>query len=103
MNHFGIELELAVLLVLAILGTEIFAPFEAETPIWKKLLKWTITVSLTLGLYPFVGHWAAIVALTLGLLGLAVHFSWCAKNGIHPIRATPRRKYYELRGWEWPE
>ena len=24
-------------------------------------------------------------------------------HGIHPFRATPRRKYYERRGWTWQE
>lgn len=103
MANLGIEFELSVLLGLAVLGAEIFAPFEVETPVWKKILKWSITIVLTLGLFPYIGHWAAAVALGLGLLGLGFHFAWCAKNEIHPIRATPRRRYYELRGWEWHE
>jgi hypothetical protein len=36
-------------------------------------------------------------------LGLVVHLVWCRKNGIDPLRATPRRRYYEMRGWDWPE
>ena len=35
--------------------------------------------------------------------GSIVHTVWCKKHSIHPIYATPRRKYYELRGWVWPE
>ena len=27
----------------------------------------------------------------------------CRKHGIHPLHATPRRRYYELRRWEWKE
>ena len=92
MATLGIELELSVLLALAVLGAEIFAPFEVETPVWKKLVKWSLTIFLTLGLFPYIGHWAAVVALGLGLLGLGVHFAWCARNGIHPMRATPRRR-----------
>jgi hypothetical protein len=34
-------------------------------------------------------------------LGIAFHCWWCIKNDIHPLRATPRRRYYELRGWDW--
>ena len=103
MSNLGIELELGVLLTFAVLGTETFAPFEVETPAWKKILKWVVLTALTLGLYPIIGHWAALIAAACGLIGLTFHFVWCAKNDIHPIRATPRRRYYELRGWEWPE
>ena len=103
MANLGIELELSVLLALAVLGAEIFAPFEVETPAWKKILKWSVTILITLGLYRYIGHWAVLVAVALGLLGLGFHFAWCVKNGIHPIRATPRRRYYKLRGWEWHE
>lgn len=103
MTEMGIELELGVLLGLTVIGTEIFAPFEVETPIWKKLVKWSFVIALTLGLYRYIGHWAAVVPVSLAALGLSVHFVWCGKNGIHPIRATPRRRYYELRDWEWHE
>lgn len=96
----GIELELAVLLGLAVLGTEIFAKFEIETPAWRKILKWSVVIALTLSLYFLIGHWAAVVPVVLGLLGFSFHIVWCRRNGIHPFKATPRRHYYELRGWE---
>jgi hypothetical protein len=38
-----------------------------------------------------------------GLAGATFHFTWCRRNGIHPLYATPRRRYYELRGWMWRE
>ena len=97
----GIELELGILLVLQLVGTETFAVFEIETPAWRKILKWLAVAAITLGLYALVGHWAATVPVGLGLLGLAFHFVWCRKHGIDPLRATPRRRYYELRGWSW--
>lgn len=40
MPEFGVELELFVLLVLQIVGSKVFAPFEVETAAWRKLLKW---------------------------------------------------------------
>ena len=52
----GIELELGFLLVLQLIGTEIFAPFEVETSPSKKILKWSIVIGLTLGFYRFIGH-----------------------------------------------
>lgn len=97
------EIELAVLLALIILGTGCFAVFEVETPWWRKVLKWSIVSGVTLLLARSIGHWALAVPVVLGLLGTIFHFWWCRKNGIHPLKARPRRRYYELRGWAWPE
>jgi hypothetical protein len=103
MTDIGIELELGILLGLQLFGTQIFAPFEIETPVWRKILKWLLVIGLTLLLYRFIGHRAAVVPIVLGVMGLVGHFVWCRKHGIHPIRATPRGRYYELRGWDWNE
>lgn len=99
----GIELELGVLLALHILGSQLFARFEIETPAWRKILKWTLLVALTLGLYAAVGHWALVLPIAGALAGLTFHLVWCRRNGIHPLKATPRDRYYELRGWDRDE
>ena len=99
----GIELELIVLLLIHVLGASIFAPFEVETPPWRKIVKWAIVVGLTLGLYPAIGHWALAFPGALGVAGIVFHFVWCRRHGIDPLRATPRRRYYELRHWRWVE
>jgi hypothetical protein len=98
----GIELELGVLLAISILGPAVFSVFEQETAAWRKVLKWGIVSGGTLVLYRAIGHGALVFPLGLSLAGLCFHFWWCRRNGIHPLRATPRRRYYELRGWEWP-
>lgn len=99
----GVELELLLLLVIAVLGCGIFARFEIETPAWRKILKWAIVIVGTLGLYALVGHWSLILPLGAAAAGTSVHFVWCRRHAIHPLRATPHRRYYELRGWKWPE
>ena len=99
----GVNLELYVLLGILILGSSVFAVFEIETARWRKALKWFIVCAGTVGLYYAVGHLALIFPLGLAVLGMSVHLWWCRRHGIHPILATPRRKYYELRGWPWPE
>ncbi|MBI3981920.1 MAG: hypothetical protein HY337_03350 [Gemmatimonadetes bacterium] len=99
----GIELELGVLLAISIVGCPVFAVFEVETARWRKVLKWLIISGATVGLYYAIGHTALAVPLGLGVVGLSFHFWWCNKHGIHPLYATPRRRYYELRGWSWPE
>ena len=98
----GIELELLVLLVFAVLGQSTFARFEIETPPVRKIVKWFTIIALTLGLYTAVGHWALIVPVSIGAAGTTFHFIWCRRNGIDPFNATPAHKYYELRGWQWP-
>ena len=99
----GIELEFAVLLAVQTLGNAIFDPLEVETPAWRKITKWLVIVLITVAVYRWAGHWALAVPFAGAVIGATYHFVWCRKNGIHPIRATPRRQYYELRGWEWPE
>jgi hypothetical protein len=99
----GIELELFVLLVLVITGTSFLAPFEVETSPWKKLAKWSFATAVTIGLYYVIGHWSLVVLLTMITAGIAVHVIICRKEGFHLLRATPRRRYYAFRGWEWPE
>jgi hypothetical protein len=97
----GVELELAILIVIMILGWSFFAVFEVETPPWRKLTKWLVVAGGTVGLHALVGHWALAFPTAVGVTGAIFHFAWCRKHGIHPFRATPRRKYYELRGWTW--
>ena len=99
----GIELELGVLLGISVLGSGTFAVFEVETPAWRKILKWAIVIGLTLGLYRLVGHWALVVPALGAIAGTTFHFIWCRRNGIAPLTAMPRRRYYELRGWTWRE
>ena len=99
----GIRLELATLLILSVLGSGFFAVFEIETPALRKVLKWLSLIGATLLLYAAAGHWSLVLPVGAGLAGAIFHFTWCRKNGIDPLRATPRRRYYELRGWTWHE
>lgn len=98
----GVELELTVLLALAILGQSSFARFEIETPPARKIMKWATMSVLTVALSRVVGHWSLLLPLALGVAGTTFHIVWCRRNGIDPWRATPRRRYYQLRGWTWP-
>lgn len=99
----GIELELGTLLAFAIIGQSSFARFEIETPALRKILKWLTLSGLTLLLYRYVGHWALALPSAIGVVGATFHLVWCRRNGIDPVRATPSRRYYSLRGWTWPD
>lgn len=52
----GFELELAIVLALQLLGTEIFCRFEIETPAWRKILKWLLLLAITFALFQYLGH-----------------------------------------------
>lgn len=99
----GIELELGELLVIQLLASQFFARFEVEAPVFRKVIKWLIIHGITVGLYFAVHHWAVIFPIVALIPGSIYHFNWCKKNGIDPLRGTPRRKYFELRGWKWEE
>ncbi len=70
----GFELELALLLTIAIAGHAVFAVFEVETPAWRKILKWLAVTALTWVVYRSAGHFAIAIPVGLGLLGLAFHY-----------------------------
>ncbi len=97
----GIELEFIVLLIIMTLGTSLFAVFEVETPAWRKITKWAMVHAITIGLFFLAGHWALLFPVGAAGAGATFHYVWCRRNGIHPRLATPRRRYYELRGWHW--
>lgn len=99
----GVELELGVLYLTQTLGHSCFDIFEVETPWWRKTLKWLVLAAVTVGLYIWAGHWALAFPIAGAAFGLVFHFAWCRKNDIHPWKATPRRRYWELRGWQWTE
>jgi hypothetical protein len=97
----GLEPVLVEMLALQLIATSFFNHFEGETPALKKILKWVVLDGLTIGLYYWLQYWAMLFPLILLVPGMYVHFRWCRKHGIHPVKATPLKKYYELRGWEW--
>ena len=100
--HVGVELELGLLLILQTVLITVFARFEVETPIARRLIKWLVIDVITLALYVAIGHWALVFPVVGMLPGMIFHWTWCRRNGIDPLRATPRRRYYALRGWLWP-
>jgi hypothetical protein len=102
MMEIGIEAEFAALFAVAALGSSFFDKFETETPAARKLARWVLAAALTLGAYAWIGHWALAVLLGFALIGTVTHLIWCRMNAIQPLKAEPRRRYYELRGWKWP-
>ena len=98
-----VKLELVVLLVVQLIASSAFARFEVETPALRKIFKWLFMAAATIGLYYVVGHWSLLLPATILILGSTFHIIWCKKNGIDPLKATPKRKYYQLRKWKCEE
>lgn len=99
----GIELELTVLLAVQLMATAFFSKFEGETKAYKKILKWIIFDGITILLYHYFQHYALLFPLLAFIPGTIFHITWCRKHGIHPVNATPRKKYYALRKWRWED
>ncbi|MBP9851731.1 MAG: hypothetical protein KBC67_00535 [Candidatus Pacebacteria bacterium] len=99
----GIEIELGILIIIQLLASSFFGHFEVGTPAWRKIVKWLVLDSITVALYFGIGHYALIFPLAIAILGTTVHIRICKKNGIDPLKATPRDKYYKLRGWKLEE
>ncbi len=91
---------LVIIIGLHALGVIVFGRFEAETPIWCRVLKLASTIGLTALLYSLAGPvWALGVIGMWFAAGLTFHLVWTRRHGIHPLTAEPRDRYYALRGW----
>jgi hypothetical protein len=95
---------LLVLFVFHSLGFAVFGKFQTEAPWWQLFFKGMAILGFAYLL--FVNFGQAITFITFGALftvSIVIHVAWCRENHIHPMSATPRKKYYALRGWEWKE
>ncbi len=98
-----ISLELSVLLLIQLLAHTFFVQFEIGAHPLKRIMKWLVIDGVTIGLYFLVGHYALIFPLATMLIALTIHLVVCRKWWVDPFRATPKKKYYEMRGWKWEE
>jgi hypothetical protein len=98
------EKELLALLFINVMGYGVFGKFESHSPWWRSVLKWSAMVGIVWAVSTYFGQSVALfVLLAMTALAIVIHVLWCNKHGIHPIEATPRKKYFELRGWKWEE
>jgi len=96
----GIAVELIVPLVLQTLGTSIFARFEVETPVSRRILKWTIFIGGTVGLYFVVRHWALLFPLTMMALGSSYHIYFLPQRRHSPSVCDAEEKILRDQGVE---
>ena len=86
---------------LAIAGNYIYWEFAKDETTAKRIVKYGIYAAIAAGLTKKFGrpHNMFFIA-GLPILGAVGHTILMKKDGINPITAEPKEKYYGLRGWE---
>jgi predicted MFS family arabinose efflux permease len=96
-------MEVAVVAIIFAVGNILFGHWEAETPRWRRLLKFVLILGLTLAISAFAGRrWAFLFIGLLALPVVIIHAWWLPRHGINGWTGEPRDKYYALRGWKYP-
>lgn len=96
-------MEVAVVAMIFAVGNILMGHWEAETPKWRRLLKFVLTMGITLAISAGVGRlWAMLFLGLLGALAIVVHAWWLPRLGINGWTGEPKEKYYAMRGWKYP-
>jgi hypothetical protein len=94
--------EVAVVSAIYATGNIVFGHFEEQTPKWRRLGKYVLTLVIVLALSVFVGRRASMSLLGAMIVPLLyIHGYYLPKKkGINGWTGEPKRKYYEFRGWK---
>ncbi|MEX1238837.1 MAG: hypothetical protein WEB30_03940 [Cyclobacteriaceae bacterium] len=94
--------EVAIVSIIYAVGNMTFGHFEEQTPKWRRIGKYILTLVLIAGTSNFFGRAAAMTILALFLPPLLyIHaFYLPKKKGINGWTGEPKSKYYEFRGWD---
>lgn len=96
-------MEVAVVATIFAVGNILFGHWEAQTPKWRRLLKFVLFVGLTLAISAWLGRrWTFAFLGLLGLIVVIIHAWWLPRHGINGWTGEPKEKYYALRGWKYP-
>ncbi len=93
--------EVAIVSIIYAVGNIAFGHFEEQTPVWRRIGKYVLTIAIIILLSVYFGR---VVAMsTLGALiipVLYIHGYYLPKKkGINGWTGEPKDKYYEFRGW----
>ena len=94
--------EVAVVGAVYAVGNMVFGHFEEQTPKWRRIGKYLLTLVIVLALSVYVGRWASMSLLGFMIVPfLYIHGYYLPKKkGINGWTGEPKRKYYEFRGWD---
>ena len=92
--------EISVVTIFYLFGNIYFGHFE-ESPKWRKLAKYIVTLIIIISISVFFSRTAALTVLGLSILPIIyVHGVVLPKKGINGWTGEPKGKYYDFRGWD---
>jgi len=93
--------EIAIVSIVYATGNILFGHFEEQTPKWRRIGKYLLTMAIVCVLSYYSGRTIAFIVLTIFLLPvLYIHgYFLPRKKGISGLTGEPKSKYYEFRGW----
>ncbi len=96
--------EIAIINTIFAIGNIYFGHFEEHTPKLRRLAKILLVSSLAVGVSALAGRTGFYVLLGFFAASFAIVHGWyLPKKGIHPITGEPKERYYQLRGWKFPQ
>jgi hypothetical protein len=96
-------ISLVLMAIFLAAGNLAFWHFDPEQPLWRRLLKVVVSLSITALAWRYFGRlgvliWFAIIVVPL----MYVHAVWLPVHGVNGWTGEPREKYHALRGWPPP-
>lgn len=93
--------EIAVVSIIYALGNILFGHFEEQTPKWRRVSKYLLTLVIIITLSYYFGRTTAMIVLSAFIIPfIYVHGYYLPKKkGINGFTGEPKSKYYDFRKW----
>ena len=94
--------EIAIVSIIYALGNIVFGHFEEQTPKWRRVTKYIISLIIISALSIYFGRTTAMIVLASFLVPLVyIHGYYLPKKkGINGWTGEPKSKYYDFRKWD---
>ena len=94
--------EVAIVSIIYAIGNIVFGHFVEQTPKWRRVSKYILTLIIIITLSYYFGRTAAMIVLSIFMLPLLyVHGYYLPKKkGINGLTGEPKSKYYDFRKWD---
>ena len=94
--------EVAIVSMIYALGNILFGQFEEQTPKWRRVGKYLLTVVVIIAISVYFGRMIAMIVLMSFIFPfLYVHGYYLPKKkGINGFTGEPKSKYYDFRKWD---
>ena len=94
--------EIAIVSIIYAAGNILFGQFEEQTPKWRRIGKYILTIIIILALSFYFGRAVAIIVLGSFIFPfLYIHGYYLPKKkGINGWTGEPKSRYYDFRKWD---